>query len=65
MKSAVTSIAKTLDEGLLSGVLGNVAVLLFNSIFPPGVPDHFDAVYKEIERIVHQDLTQNSYDRRN
>jgi len=59
-KSAVSSIAKTLGEGLLSGVLGNVAVLMFNSIFPSGVPDYFDAVYKEIERIVNQELTQNT-----
>ena len=61
-KSAVKDIAKTLGEGLLSGVLGNVAVLMFNSIFPPGVPDYFDAVYKEIERIVNQELTQNTID---
>ena len=64
-KSVVREIAKILGEGLLSGIMGNLAVVMFNSIFPSGVPDYFDAVYKEIERIVHKELTQNTIDQVN
>ena len=59
-RGAIASIAKLLAQGLLSGVAGKVGVLIFNAIFPSGMPDYFDAVYAEIEKIVHQELTQNT-----
>ena len=59
-RGGITSIAKSLAQGLLSGAAGRVGVLIFDAIFPPGMPDYFDAVYAEIEKIVHQDLTENT-----
>jgi len=53
----VKSIAKTLGEGLLSGFAGSVAALIFDAIFPPGMPDYFGEVFKEIRSIVKEELT--------
>ena len=59
-RGGITSIAKFLAEGLLLGVAGKVGVLIFSEIFPSGTTDYFDAVYAEIEKIVHQELTENT-----
>lgn len=59
---AVRDIAKSLATGLLSGIAGKIGVLIFNEIFPPGIPSYFDEVYKQIERIVNKELTQNTID---
>lgn len=59
---AVSDIAKSLATGLLSGIGGRIGVLIFNEIFPPGIPSYFDEVYKQIERIVNKELTQNTID---
>jgi len=53
-----TDIGKLLGEGLLSGFMGNIAASMFGAIFPPDMEDFFDKVYKEIEDLVHQELTQ-------
>lgn len=60
LQGADTEIAKALALGLLSGVASKVGVLIFNAIFPPGDSDYFTEVYTEIEKIVHQELTQNT-----
>ena len=59
---AVGDIAKSLATGLLSGIGGKIGVLIFNAIFPPGVPSYFNEVYKQIEKIVNKELTQNTID---
>lgn len=53
-------IARSLGEGLLSGFAGQIGALIFNAIFPPGVPSYFDAVYQEIRKIVRQEVTANT-----
>lgn len=55
-----SSIAKKIGGGLISGVAGTIGSLIFESIFPPGVPDYFDEVYKEIRNIVKQEFTAAS-----
>lgn len=60
--SAITDIAKDLAKGLLSGIAGKLGALIFDKIFPPGIPDYFGAVYSEIKKIVHQELTQSAID---
>lgn len=37
-----------------------MGVVIFNAIFPPGLPDYFTEVYKEIEKIVNKELTENT-----
>lgn len=54
------TIAKQLASALLKGVGANVGALIFNNIFPSGTPDYFDEVYKEIEKIVHEEITDNT-----
>jgi len=39
--------------------------LIFDAIFPPGVPDYFDEVYKEIGKVVKSELTQSTIDQIN
>lgn len=58
----VSDIAKSLATGLVSGIAGKIGVLIFNEIFPPGIPSYFEEVYKEIERIVNKELTQSTID---
>ena len=60
--SVLGGIAKGLATGLLKAVLGKVAALIFDKIFPPSVPSYFGEVYKEIEKIVNQELKQNTID---
>jgi len=57
-----TSIAKKLGSGLVDGIAGTIGGLIFEAIFPPGVPDYFDEVYKEIRNIVKQEVTSASID---
>jgi len=64
-ETAVSDIAKVLGEGLLSGVMGNFAVLLFNSVFPSDMANFLDDVHKEIERIVHDEITDVIIDQLN
>ena len=59
-RGGIKSIAKELAKGLLTGVTGHVGVLIFNEIFPSGTSDYFDAVYAEIEKIVNQELTEDT-----
>ena len=58
----VSDIAKSLATGLVSGITGKIGVLIFNEIFPPGIPSYFEEVYKEIEIIINKELTQNTID---
>ena len=58
----MASIAITLANGLLSGIAGKVGALIFDKVFPPGVPSYFSQVYDEIRKIVRQEITQNSID---
>jgi len=64
-KTSVKDIAKLMGEGLLSGVMGNVAVLIFNSIFPSDMTNFLDDVYLEIQKIVHNELTDVIIDQLN
>ena len=64
-ESVVGSIAKKLATGLLKTFLGKIATMIFDEIFPPSIPSYFDEVYKEIEKIVNQQLTQNTIDQVN
>ena len=57
IKFDAMSIAKRLGGGLVDGIAGTIGGLIFEAIFPPGVPDYFDDVYKEIRNIVKQELT--------
>lgn len=59
---AVSDIAKSLATGLLKGIGGKVGALIFNKIFPPGIPSYFNGVYKQIEKIVNKELTENTID---
>ena len=56
----MASIAKSIAEGLLNGILGKFGALIFDKIFPSGhsVPSYFGAVYAEIINIIHQEVTQ-------
>ncbi|XP_033105310.1 uncharacterized protein LOC117107688 [Anneissia japonica] len=58
----VGSIAKSLATGLINGVAGKLGLFIFENVFPPGVPNYFEAVYVEIQKIVKQELTQNTID---
>lgn len=53
-------IAKSMVEALLGGIGGEIGVLIFNAIFPPGIPSYFNEVNKLIEEIVKKELTQNT-----
>ena len=60
--SLLTDLAKSLATGLVSGVAGKIGVLIFNEIFPPGIPSYFDEVYIQIQQIVNKELTQSTID---
>lgn len=59
------NLAKGLAGGLVNGVLGTIGALIFNSIFPPGVPSYFGEVYKEITRIFRQELATDEVNKIN
>ena len=47
----MASIAKRIPEGLLNGILRKFGALIFDKIFPSGVPSYFSAaVYAEITK---------------
>jgi hypothetical protein len=54
-----------LGSGLISGVGGKIAALIFDAVFPPGVPSYFDEVYEEIRSIVRQEIAQGTVDQIN
>ena len=56
----MAEIATSLATGLLEGIAGKVGALIFDKVFPPGVPSYFDQVYNEIKKIVQQELAQNT-----
>ena len=56
----VSALASGLASALLKGIGSKVGALIFDEIFPPGTPSYFDEVYKEIEKIVHQEITENT-----
>jgi hypothetical protein len=58
----VKGIAKKLGGGLVDGIMGTIGGLIFDAIFPPGVPDYFGEVLKEIRSIVGQELTRADID---
>ncbi|MGC5703035.1 hypothetical protein J4P02_22780 [Pseudomonas sp. NFXW11] len=62
---AATNIAQSLGNGLVSGFGGKIGALMFDSIFPPGVPNYFDQVYEQIKKIVNQEVTANTIDQIN
>ncbi|WP_165679315.1 hypothetical protein [Metapseudomonas otitidis] len=62
---AATSIAQSLGTGLVSGFGGKIGALMFDSIFPSGVPNYFDQVYEQIKKIVDQEVTANTIDQIN
>lgn len=53
---------KNLATGVASGIGGKIGALIFDAIFPPGVPSYFDQVYAEIRKIIEGELTQNTID---
>jgi len=65
VSTSLKDIAKLLGEGLLKGVGGNVASLIFGAIFPPDMTAFLDDVYLEIQRIVHDELTDVIIDQLN
>lgn len=56
------TIAKGIGMGMVSTVGGFIATSILEAIFPPGVPDYFDEVYKEITKIVDQKVDQSRID---
>jgi len=64
-KTSIKDIGGYLAEGVLGGFMGNIGVLIFNSIFPSDMTNFFDAMYKEIEKIVDEALTEEAIDELN
>lgn len=60
LKGGVNKIASQLAEALLKGIGGKVGALIFDEIFPTGVPGYFNEVYAEVARIVHKEITDNT-----
>lgn len=58
-KWTIGGVISMLGEGLIGGIGGEVAGLLFGAIFPPGVPTYFEKVYAQISKIVAQAVQQN------
>ena len=62
-ENMTSAIAGDLALALLKGIAGEIGVKIFDSIFPQsGVPDYFDDVYKEIAKIVKEEIEQNTID---
>lgn len=59
ISSLPLKLAKGIGSGMVSGLGGFIAKAILESIFPPGVPNYFDQVYKEMTRIVNQKIDQN------
>lgn len=55
-------IAKGIGGAMLSKIGGFIAEAIWDALFPPGVPDYFDEVYKEITKIVDQKIDQSRID---
>lgn len=55
-------IAKGIGGAMLSKIGGFIAEAIWDALFPPGVPDYFDEVYKEITKIVDQKVDQSRID---
>ncbi|XP_028394157.1 uncharacterized protein LOC114518377 [Dendronephthya gigantea] len=56
----VEEIAANLLKGVISGIGSKVGAEMFDSIFAQDVPSYFTEVYKEIEKIMHQEITENT-----
>lgn len=63
--AAIGEFASQLGLALLKGIAGKIGALIFDSIFPPSVPSYFAEVYKKIQQLVHDELTQNVIDELN
>ena len=61
----VSEIATNLLKGVISGIGSEIGALMFGSIFGQSVPSYFTEVYKTIEKIMHQELTDNTIDQIN
>jgi len=59
-KTSVKQIGGYLADGVFGGFMGNIGVLIFNAIFPTDMTNFFDAMYKEIEKIVDEALTDEA-----
>ena len=59
---SVKEIAKKLGGGLVDGIMGTIGGIIFEAIFPPGVPDYFGEVLKEIRSIVGEELSRSTID---
>jgi hypothetical protein len=64
-ESFAVTVAKSLGTGLVSGIGGKIGALIFDAVFPPGVPSYFDEVYAEIRNIVREEVTANSIEQIN
>jgi len=58
--AVIAGLSMALATGLVEGVGAEAGALIFNSIFPAGTPSYFDAAFTEIERIVHEELTEQT-----
>ncbi|MGV3597453.1 MAG: hypothetical protein ACO1PI_06245 [Bacteroidota bacterium] len=61
-KSLPVKIAKGIGGAMVSKIGGFIAEAIWDALFPPGVPDYFDEVYKEITKIVDQKVDQSRID---
>jgi len=59
------AIASTLGKGLAGAIAGKLGAALVSWAFGGGVPSYFDQVYKEIAKIVKQEIEQNTIDQIN
>ena len=56
----VEDIAKDLLKGIVSGIGKQIGAKMFDKIFDQSDPSYFTEVYKEIEKIMHQEITENT-----
>ncbi|HZS47527.1 MAG TPA: insecticidal delta-endotoxin Cry8Ea1 family protein [Blastocatellia bacterium] len=61
-KSIATKAASSLVGAIASKIGGAIGSMIWDAIFPPGVPDYFDEVYKEMAKMIGQGLQQNTID---
>lgn len=59
LSSLPLKLAKGIGSGMVSGLGGFIFKAILELIFPPGVPNYFDQVYKEMTRIVNQKIDQS------
>lgn len=62
IQSTATDVAKKLGSALVGKLGTQIGALIFDAIFPPGVPSYFDEVYDEIKKIVKEALAANTID---